>query len=124
MSRFDEENRARDVLSQTPTTYRRVAAGHDRRAVPGALLAAGDARPDEEEAFLAEVLSATDRVVVVRVAAVDDDVAGFKERQLRTGMGRADRESMVDSGCGVGQHVEGWYDEGDSAKAQLSRNEL
>ena len=50
-------------------------AGHDRRAVERALLAAGDARADEVQAALAHRLLAADGVGVERVAAVDDDVA-------------------------------------------------
>ena len=50
-------------------------AGHDRRAVQRALLAAGDARADEVQATLAHRLLAADGVGVERVAAVDDDVA-------------------------------------------------
>jgi hypothetical protein len=51
------------------------AAGHDRRPEQGALLAAGDADADEAQAALAQRLLAADRVLEVRVAAVDDDVA-------------------------------------------------
>ena len=51
------------------------AAGHDRRAVERALLAAGDAGADEVQAALADRLLAADGVGVERVAAVDDDVA-------------------------------------------------
>ena len=50
-------------------------AGHDRRSVERALLAAGDARADEMQATLAHRLLAADGVGVERVAAVDDDVA-------------------------------------------------
>ena len=53
------------------------AAGHDRRAVERALLAAGDAGADEVQAALADRLLAADGVGVERVAAVDDDVALF-----------------------------------------------
>ena len=52
-------------------------AGHDRRPVERALLAAGDARADEVQAALAHRLLAADGVGVERVAAVDDDVAFF-----------------------------------------------
>ena len=51
------------------------AAGHDRRAVERALLAAGDAGADEVQTTLADGLLAADGVGVERVAAVDDDVA-------------------------------------------------
>lgn len=41
----------------------------------GTLLTAGDTRADEEEALGLELVRPADRVGVVRVAAVDDDVA-------------------------------------------------
>ncbi len=53
------------------------AAGHDRRTVERALLAAGDAGADEVQATLAHRLLAADGVGVERIAAVDDDVAVF-----------------------------------------------
>ena len=53
------------------------AAGHDRRALQRALLAAGDAGADEVQPALADRLLAADGVGVERVAAVDDDVAFF-----------------------------------------------
>ena len=51
------------------------ATGHDRGAVQGALLAAGDPGADEVQSPLAQRLLAADGVVEVGVAAVDDDVA-------------------------------------------------
>ena len=51
------------------------AAGHDRRALERALFAARDAGADEVDARGADLGLAADRVVEVRVAAVDDDVA-------------------------------------------------
>ena len=55
------------------------AAGHDRRAVQRALLAAGDAGADEVDAGLAHRLLAADGVGEERVAAVDDDVARLED---------------------------------------------
>ena len=52
-------------------------AGHDRRPVQRALLAAGDAGADEVQAAVPHRLLAADGVGVERVAAVDDDVAFF-----------------------------------------------
>jgi len=48
--------------------------------VPGALLTARDARADEEETLGLELVRPADRVGVVRVAAVDDDVALLEVR--------------------------------------------
>ena len=56
------------------------AAGHDRRAVQRALLAAGHAAADEVHALLAQRPLAAAGVGEVRVAAVDDDVAVVEQR--------------------------------------------
>ena len=56
------------------------ATGHERRAVARALLAARDARADEEETLSLELLGAAVRVGEVRVAAVDNDVALLEVR--------------------------------------------
>ena len=56
------------------------ASGHDRGAVERALFAARDAGADEVDAAGGDVLLAADGVVEVRVAAVDDDVAGLEAR--------------------------------------------
>ncbi len=58
-----------------------IAAGHDRGAAARALFAAGDAGADEEDALGGQVLGAAVGVGEERVAAVDDDVAGFEMRQ-------------------------------------------
>ncbi|KFB73923.1 MAG: hypothetical protein AW09_000797 [Candidatus Accumulibacter phosphatis] len=58
-----------------------VAAGHDARAVAGAFLAAGNAHADEADALLGESLDAALAVLVVRITAVDDDVAGLEVGQ-------------------------------------------
>ena len=57
-----------------------VAAGHDRRALQGPLLAAGDAGADEKQPLGLQVAGAAGRVGVVRVAAVDQDVARLEQR--------------------------------------------
>ena len=49
--------------------------GHERRAVTGTLLTTRDTGADEEKALGLELLGAADRVGVVRVTTVDDDVA-------------------------------------------------
>ena len=59
------------------------AAGHDRGSEECALLAAGHAHPNEVDAGLAYGLLATDGVGEQRVAAVDDDVAGFEDLDER-----------------------------------------
>ncbi len=58
-------------------------AGHDRRAVQGALLAAGDAGADEVDPGLPDRLLAADRVGEQRVPAVDDDVARLEHIHQR-----------------------------------------
>ncbi len=55
----------------------RRVAGHDRRPVQRALFAAGDPGPDEVQAPLTHRFLAAHGVGVQRIAAVDDDVAGF-----------------------------------------------
>ena len=72
----DEPRPTEDLLDVGPSSVR--AAGHQGRAVPRALLAARDARSDKEQALGLELLGAADRVGVVRVAAVNDDVALFE----------------------------------------------
>ena len=57
-----------------------VAAGHDRRALQGPFLAAGDPRADEEQPLGFQVAGAPGRVGKVRVAAVDQDVARLEQR--------------------------------------------
>ncbi len=56
------------------------SAGHDRGAVAGALLAAGDPRTDIAEALLLESGEPATGVGVERVAPVDEDVAVVEER--------------------------------------------
>ena len=56
------------------------AAGHDRGAVEGAFLAAGDADADEVQVLLGQRGFAAAGVLVVRVAGVDDDVARLQQR--------------------------------------------
>ena len=65
------------------------AAGHDRRPGERTDLAAGDAGADEVEADLAQPRLTAAGVVEVRVAAVDDDVAGLEQR-----------DELVDDGVG------------------------
>jgi hypothetical protein len=48
--------------------------------VASTLLTSGDTRTNEEEALLLELFGATDRVWVVRIAAIDDDVALLEVR--------------------------------------------
>ena len=69
----DRGDRAQDRAEGHPRLVR--AAGHERRAVQRAFLAAGDAHADEVDAGLADRLLAADRVGEQGVAAVDDDVA-------------------------------------------------
>ena len=58
----------------------RRATGHDARSAPCALLAAGDSGADEEQTFCLQLALAAVGVIEKGIAAVDDDVAGFKVR--------------------------------------------
>eukprot|EP00754_Rhynchopus_humris_P042950 Rhum_TRINITY_DN286_c0_g1::Rhum_TRINITY_DN286_c0_g1_i1::g.658::m.658 len=71
-------DRLEDRAHRRPRVLRTTR--HDRRAVPGALLATADAGTDEEQAALGERLRAADRVGEVGVASVDDDVAHLEVR--------------------------------------------
>ena len=53
-------------------------AGHDGRAEQRAFLATGDAGADVEQTFAFDIFSAADRVGIVAVATVDNDVAFFE----------------------------------------------
>ncbi len=57
-----------------------IAAGHDRRAFQGPFFAPRYAGADKEQPFFLELAGAAGRVGEVRVAAVDQDVAGRQER--------------------------------------------
>ena len=65
-----------DGLDERPR--RRRAARHHGRPLERALFAAGHARADVQQALGLHELRAADRVGEVRVAAVDDDVAGLQ----------------------------------------------
>jgi hypothetical protein len=52
-----------------------VSTGHDGRAVTGTLLTSRDTGSDESDALLGEVFGSSVGVGVVRVAAINDDVA-------------------------------------------------
>ena len=62
-----------------PVVGLRRAAGHDRGAVERALFPAGDARAHEVQPAGADVRLAAPSVVVVRIAAVHDDVPGVHQ---------------------------------------------
>lgn len=64
-----------DVLDVWPGLL--VTTRHDAGAVAGALLSSGDSRSDEADALGLEVLCAAVGVGVVRVTAINDDVALF-----------------------------------------------
>ena len=66
-----------DRLDDGPSLRR--AARHYRGAAEGALLPARDAGADEEEAPGLDVARPADRVLVVGVAAVDNEVAGRED---------------------------------------------
>ena len=52
--------------------------GHERGAIAGALLTTRHTRPNEEEPLGLEFLYTTDCVRIVRVSAVNDDIALFE----------------------------------------------
>ena len=56
------------------------SAGHDRGAEARPLLAARDAGADVEQTFRFDIGGAADRVMVIRVAAVDDHIARLQKR--------------------------------------------
>merc|ERR1719435_797027 len=58
----------------------RVAAGHQTRPVPRSLLSSGHTRAHEEDALVLQILDPPDRVLVLGVAPVDDDVPLLEER--------------------------------------------
>ena len=57
-----------------------ATTGHQGRAVTGTLLTTRDTGADEEQALGLELVSAADRVGVVRVTTVDDDVSLLEVR--------------------------------------------
>ena len=71
------------------------AAGHDRGAVQRAFLAAGYAHADQVQALLLEFGLTAAGVLEVRVATVDDHVAGLEQRS-----------ELVDHGVGGGARVD------------------
>ena len=68
-----------NVLHQGPRFG--AAAGHHRRAETRAFFAARNAGADIHQAFALQILGAADGVGEMRIAAIDDDVAGLEMRQ-------------------------------------------
>ena len=97
-----------DVLDVRPGGG--IAAGHDGGAAARALFAAGDAGADEEDAFFGQIFGAAVGVGKERVAAVDDDVAGFE-------MGTDVVDDLVDGLAGLDH-------EHDAARALEQAGEL
>lgn len=54
--------------------------GHERGAVARTLFTTRDTRADEKQALLLQLLSAADRVGIMGVAAIDDDVTSLQVR--------------------------------------------
>jgi hypothetical protein len=65
-----------NILDARPGIRR--TTGHERGAIAGALLTTGHTRPNEEEPLGFEFLDTTDCIGIVRVSAVNDDVAFFE----------------------------------------------
>ena len=72
----------------------RRTTGHERGTITSALLTAGNTGTNEEEALGLELLGATDRVRVVRVTAVNDDVTLLEVRQELLNEGIDGRTSL------------------------------
>lgn len=70
--------------------------GHQGRAVSGTFLTTGDTGTDKQETLGLEFLGPSDRVGVVRVSTVNDDVTLFKERFELS-------DKAVDGGTGLDQ---------------------
>ena len=51
-----------------------VSTGHQRGSVPGTLLTSGNTGTDEQQSLLLQLGGPSDRVRVVRVSTIDDDV--------------------------------------------------
>lgn len=68
--------------------------GHERGTKTGTLLTTGHTGANEQEALALKLLGATDRIGVVRVTAVNDDVT-------RLEMGNELLDERVDSGTGL-----------------------
>ena len=71
-----------------------VATGHERRAVTGTLLTTGDTRTYEKETFFLKFFGTADRVWVVGVTTIDDDVT-------RLEMGDELANEVIDSRAGL-----------------------
>nr|CAB3489801.1 unnamed protein product [Digitaria exilis] len=98
------------LLEDVPDVVVRVdvAAGHERRPVPRALLPAGHAHPEVQDPAGRGLLDAALRVLVPLVAAVDDGVAGLEvgDEGLDGGVDGASRLDEEHDGAGAseGEH--------------------
>ena len=72
------------------------AADHDRRAVAGAFLTAGNAHADEGEAAAGQLGEAPHRVAEIGISGIDDDVAVGEHRLQQ-------RDLLVDGLAGLHQ---------------------
>ena len=72
------ERHTEDLLDVGPSGVR--TTGHQRRPVPRALFTARDTGTNKEQALGLELLGTADRVGVVRVTTVNDDVTLFEVR--------------------------------------------
>lgn len=67
-----------NLLDVGPSSVR--TTGHERGTVPGTLLTARDTGTDKEQTLGLELLGTADRVGVVRVTTVDNDITLLEER--------------------------------------------
>ena len=67
-----------DILDVWPSGVR--ATRHERRTVTSTLLTTRNTRADKEKTLGLKLLGTTDRIRVVRVTTIDDDVTSLEER--------------------------------------------
>ena len=92
-------DRLEDRLDQFPTLDR--ATGHDGGPLAGAFLSAGNTRADVKEALFGQSLRAAFGVDEVGIAAINDEIAGLKERHQRID-NRVDGVPVSSVQCGRG----------------------
>jgi hypothetical protein len=95
-------NSLQDVLDIWPCLL--VTTGHDRWTITGTLLSSGNTSTHESDALLSQVSASSVGIWVMRVAAVDDDVA-----LLKTSLCEESLDELVDSFSGLDQeHHTSW----------------
>ena len=110
-------DRLEDRLHEGPGRLR--AARHQARALERALLAAGHARADEEQAGRLDILGAPLGVGIERVAAIDDYVALGEQRRERL-------DQVVDGGARLHHHhdLAGWLERRDEVFQRVAADDI